>query len=155
MVIVFTILHGQSQIERVFSINKEATIENLKNKLLYAQWLVYDALKCCLKDAPDIEITAKMITSCKTACSRYVITVEKAKRSRENEAANNKRKIIDEIDKVKWKLMEVDICIQSLNRDMNESLGKCKASDDMAMFLKASAFGRAISEKKSNDWQFR
>ena len=104
MVIVFTISHGQSQIERGYSINKEVTIENLENKLLCAQRLVYDALKCCKKDAHDIEITAKMVTSCKTAHSRYVIALEEAKKSRENEAASRKRKIIaDEIETVKRK----------------------------------------------------
>ena len=65
MVIVFTISHVQSQIERGFSINKEVIIVNLENKSLCAQWLVYDALKCFKKDAHDIEITAKMVTSCK------------------------------------------------------------------------------------------
>ena len=109
MVIVFTISHGQSQIERGFSINREVTIENLENKSLCAQRLVYDALKCCKKDIHDIEITTKMVTSCKTARSRYVIALEEAKKSRENEIVNNKRKLIaDEIDSVKRKRMEVD-----------------------------------------------
>jgi hypothetical protein len=112
--------------------------------------LVYDALKCCKKDAHDIEITAKMVTSCKTARSRYIIALEEAKKSKENEAANNKRKIIaDEIDSVKRKRMEVDTCIQSLNKDMNECLDKGETSHDIAMFLKANAFRKAISEKKS------
>ena len=43
MVIVFTIPHGQNQIERVFSINNEVTIENLENKSLCDQRLLYDA----------------------------------------------------------------------------------------------------------------
>ena len=99
MVIVFIISHGQGQIERGLCINKEVTIEKLENKLLCAQQLLYDALKCCKKDYHDIETTAKMVSSCKTTCSKYVITCEEAKKSKENKAANNKRKIIaDEID---------------------------------------------------------
>ena len=92
--IVFTISHGQSQIERWFSINEEVPIKNLKNKLLSLQRLVYDALKCYKKNGHDIEITAKMITLCIAARSRYVIALKEAKKLRENEAANNKRKII-------------------------------------------------------------
>ena len=50
-----------------------------------------------------------MVTSCKTAISRYVIALEEAKKSRKSEAANNKRKIIaDKIDSVKLKWMETD-----------------------------------------------
>ena len=45
--------------------------------------------------------------------------------------------------------MEVDRCIQSLNKDMNEFLDKGETSHDMAMFLKANAFSKAISEKKA------
>ena len=89
MVIVFTISHGQSQIEWGLCISKEVTIENLGNKSLCAQRLVYDTLKCCQKDPHDIEITAKMVTSCKTARSRYVIALEQGKKLRENKAANN------------------------------------------------------------------
>ena len=66
------------------NINKEITIENLENKPLCAQRLVNDALKCCKKDANDTEITAKMFTSCKKACSRYVIDFKESKKSREN-----------------------------------------------------------------------
>lgn len=38
-------------------------------------------------------------------------------------------------------------CIQSLNKDMNKCLEKGEASHDMAMFLKANAFRKTISEK--------
>ena len=57
--------------------SEEATIENLENKLLRAQRLVYDALKCCKEDTHNIEITAKMVTSWKTARSKYVRTRER------------------------------------------------------------------------------
>ena len=46
------------------------------------QMFEYDAWKCWKKDAHDIEITAKMFTSCKAVCSRYVIALEKAKKPR-------------------------------------------------------------------------
>ena len=129
-------------------INKEVSIENLEKKSLCAQQLVYDAL-CCKKNAHDIEITAKSVTSCKTARSRYVITLEEAKKSKENEAANNNGKIIAyEFGSVKRKRMEIDTCIQSLNKDMNKCLEKGETNHDMAMFLKANAFRKAISEKK-------
>ena len=62
----------------------------------------------------------------------------------------NKRKIIaGEIDRVKRKRMEVDTCIQSLNKDMNECLDKGEASHDMTRFLNANAFRKDISRKKA------
>ena len=137
----------QAMIWLCFHINKEVNVENLEDKSLCAQLLVYDVVKCCKKDQHDIELTAQITASCKTACSRYVITLKGARKSRENEATNKKRKIIAvEIDGVKRKWMVVDTCSQSLNKDMNKYLDKGAASHDMAMFLKASAFRKAISE---------
>ena len=44
---------------------------------------------------------------------------------------------------------ELDICIQSLNKDMSKCLDKGEASHVMAMFLKAIAFRKGILEKKA------
>ena len=120
-------------------------VSEILENLNLNQRLVCDALKCCKKDAHNIEITAKMVASCKTARSRHVIALEEDKKSREN---SKRKTIADEIGSVKRKRMEVDTCIQSLNKDMNECLDKGEASHDMAMFLKANAFGRAFRRKK-------
>ena len=42
IVFVFTLSHGQSQIERGFSINNELVVENLKSQSLISQRLVCD-----------------------------------------------------------------------------------------------------------------
>ena len=44
-IIVFILSHGQSNIERGFSVNKEILVENLSTSSLIAQRLVYDYLK--------------------------------------------------------------------------------------------------------------
>ena len=46
---IFTLSHGQSQVERDFSINKEIIIENLHSSSLSAQRVVYDYLKASKK----------------------------------------------------------------------------------------------------------
>ena len=42
---ILTLSHGQASIERVFSINKEAIVENQKESSLIAQRLLYDSIK--------------------------------------------------------------------------------------------------------------
>lgn len=44
--------------------------------------------------------------------------------------------------------MELDTCISSINKDMNECLDKGEASNDLALFLKTNPFRKSISEKK-------
>ena len=53
-----TLSHGQSPVERGFSINKEIVIENLHISSLSAQRIVYDDLKASKKNIYDIEITS-------------------------------------------------------------------------------------------------
>ena len=45
--------------------------------------------------------------------------------------------------------METDTFIQLLHKDMNECLDRCETNHNMAIFLKANAFRKAISEKKA------
>ena len=70
-IFIFTLSRGQSQVERVFSINKEIVIENLHSSYLSAQRIVYDYVKASKKNIHDIEITNKMLASCKSVHSRY------------------------------------------------------------------------------------
>ena len=77
-IFLFTLSHGQSQVERGFSINKEIVTENLDSSSLSAQRIVYDYLKASEKNIHDIEITNKMIKSCKSAHLRYLIALEDA-----------------------------------------------------------------------------
>lgn len=44
---ILTLSHGQASIERGFSINKDAIVENQKESSLIAQSLVYDSIKKC------------------------------------------------------------------------------------------------------------
>ena len=71
-IFIFTLAHWQSQAERGFGINKEIVIENLHSSSLSAQCIVYDYLKASKKNIHDIEITDKMLTSYKSAHSRYL-----------------------------------------------------------------------------------
>ena len=57
-IFIFALSHGQSQVERGFSINKEIVIENLHSSPLSAQCIVYDYLKTSKKNIHDIEITS-------------------------------------------------------------------------------------------------
>ena len=67
----------------------------------------------------DIEITNKMLTSCKSAHSRYLIALEDAKRQSQVTEKETKRKLIKtEIAGVKRRLVEVMSCINLLEQDV-------------------------------------
>ena len=45
--VIFVLSHGQSITERGFSINKEVVVDNMKEKSLISQGLVYDIIQSC------------------------------------------------------------------------------------------------------------
>ena len=94
MICIFTFSHGQSQIERGFSINSELLVENLKEKSICAQRLVSDFIKSSDKGIHEIEIDIQLLLSCKSAYSQYKISVEEACVSRENDEKSRKRTMI-------------------------------------------------------------
>ena len=91
---IFTLSHGQSQVERGFSINKEIVIENLHSSSLSTQRIAFNYLKASKKNIHNIEITNKMVTSCKSAHSRYLIALEDAKRQSQATEKETKHKLI-------------------------------------------------------------
>ena len=97
----------------------------------------------------DIEITNKMLTSCKSAHSRYLIALEDAKRQSQVTEKETKRKLIKiEIADVKCHHVEVMSCITSLEQDVEKYCDEAEEKHYMSFFLKRNALRKAIKDKK-------
>ena len=88
--------HGQSQVERGFSINKNTLQENLQRESLVGRKIVYDTLIDSGKSAHDFVINNEFILSCKSAYSRYNSELTKKKNNTTTTKHNEKRKAIFE-----------------------------------------------------------
>ena len=96
----------------------------------------------------DIEITNKMLTSCKRAYSRYLRTLEDANRQSQVTEKGTKRKLIKaEIADVKRHRVEVMSCITSLEQDVEKYCDEAEEKH-MSLFLKSNALGKTIKDKK-------
>ena len=123
--------HGQSQVERGFSINQEIVIENLHSSSLSAQWIVYDYQKSSKKNIHDVEITNKMPANCKSVHSRYLLALEDAKRQSQVTETGTKCKLIKtEITDVKCCRVKVISCITSLVQDVEKYFDKVEEKHD-------------------------
>ena len=69
--IIFTLSHGQANIERGFSVNKELLIENMKQKSLVSQRIVCDQLSDYTNQLHEYKIEKKLFLSCKSVRMRY------------------------------------------------------------------------------------
>ena len=68
---VFTLRHGQTQIERGFNINAGLLVENLTSPLIVAQRRVYDHLSFNKSSPHGFEIKDELCVSCPNAPSKY------------------------------------------------------------------------------------
>ena len=66
-VIVMTLYHGQSDVERVFSVNSEVLVENMKKISLVSLGIVYDHCSAIKTDLSSFKVTKELLTSCRGA----------------------------------------------------------------------------------------
>ena len=95
-VFIFTLSHGQSQVERDFNINKSTLRENLQKKSLVGRRIVYDTLIDSGKSVHDFVITDELILSCKSTYFKYNNELTKKKENTTTTKNNEKRKAVFE-----------------------------------------------------------
>ena len=94
---ILTLSHGQASIERGFSINKDAIVENQKESSLIAQRLVYDSIKNV--NLEEMEVSKKLIWNARNA-HRYwqdAQQLEKENGSREEQKKLSAKRKADEL----------------------------------------------------------
>ena len=83
--------HGQSSIERGFSVNKDLLVENLNQQALIGQRKMYDYFSSLGIDIHEHEIPPGPTKSCKSAYSRYAAALEEKKKGKASTQKNLKR----------------------------------------------------------------
>lgn len=79
--IVLCLSHGNSSVERGFSVNKECLVENMKEESLVAQRLVYDEVSAA-GGVAKVDVTDKMIEMVRSANIRWKEELERKKQER-------------------------------------------------------------------------
>ena len=120
--LMFTLSHGQAAVEKGFNVNKEILLENLQQKSLISQRMVYDYM--ALKHAGSLHkytIPNSLILKCKSSHAKYVQFLEEQKKASENAENYEKRSLIlNEISEVKKKKLNIKQCIVSLTCDIEK-----------------------------------
>ena len=63
--ITFVLSHGQSAVERGFSVNKQLLVENLQEKSLVSQRIVYDDINSNEIKVQEYDLPSDLLKSCK------------------------------------------------------------------------------------------
>ena len=116
---------------------------------LSAQQIVYDYLKASKENIYDMEITNKMLTSCESAHSRYLITLEDAKwQSQVTEKETNRKLIKTELADVKCRCVEVMYCGAFLEQGVEKYCDEAEGKYDLSLFLKSNALRKTKIKRK-------
>ena len=149
--IIFTLSHVQAAVERGFSVNREIIVENLQQKPLISQRLVYDYIT--VKHASSLyeyAIPNALLLECKSSHAKYVQFLEDQKKA--NERAEKSRKTtltLDEISEVKKKKLNVEQCIASLKSDVEKYSLEEEEKQDLTLLSKANSFGKQLKTRKA------
>ena len=74
--LIFTLSHRQCAVEWGFSINREVLIENLQEKSIVCQIIVYDHVQASKVDLHNYPVSSVLLKSCKSARLRYSTHLE-------------------------------------------------------------------------------
>ena len=78
--IICVLSHCQSAVERRFSINKELLVENLQEKSLVSQRMVYDHINSNKINIYEYELPSDLLKSCKLSDRHYNAALEETKK---------------------------------------------------------------------------
>ena len=108
--IMFTLSHGQSSVARGFTVEKQFSVKNLKEKSLITLRRVADHMSASEETPKEIQITTDMLHYVRDASRKYKEDLCQQRQEKENERKPLKRKTVDdEIKQMKEKILQGEI----------------------------------------------
>ena len=135
--------HGQSAVERSFSLGKSFVVENILEESIRNKKIMKDHMLANNITPSTIQITKKMQTGCKCARTKYEIYLEQEKKKKsEIESGNRKSIIKGEINGV----IEKEKTRDFLEKESFLAIQDAEKKNDMSFAKKAIALKRSRDE---------
>ena len=94
--IILVLSHGQSAVERSFSLGKSFVVENILEESIRNKKFMKDHMLANNITPSTIQITKKMQADCKCAWTKYEIYLEQEKKKKREIENDNRKSIIKE-----------------------------------------------------------
>ena len=112
--LVLVLSHGQVAVERGFSFNKKAEVENLKGHTLIAMWTVIDHVNS-VDGIFNVEMSKPLLLSVKQSRRRYGLYLEEREKNKSEESQAKKKASLQDIEELKRKKARVELDIANLH----------------------------------------
>ena len=156
-VFVFTLSHGQAQIERAFNINSDFLVENMLPPSIIAQRRVYDHLNSLGVSSHDYQIENDLRIQCMNANSKYKEHCKEKKKAEEvSEKKEKLNGLLANIETIKRQKLELSKTITSLEKKVSKCFDKAEehGNDPEKMRIevaKGNGIRKVIGEKRKQD----
>ena len=143
--------HGQAEVDRGFSINKEVETCNISEDTIIAQRLVCDHVKL-YGTVTRVPLTKELLNYCATARTRYRAYLDEERKTNEKDEQKLKRRRTEEcLDELKKKRKCAEDVCESLRKEADTLAEQAEntAGTKMATLIaKSNALRRRAKEKK-------
>ena len=146
--ILLIISHGQSVLERGFSINKEISVQNMQKPSLIFQRIIYDYMHTENVKLTDVVIDKGLLVCCRGASSKYKQSLEEKKKEMVDTEVSRKRKMKqEEILETKKRKEDLQNTVKFLEADIGKYSLEVETKRDLMLLVKANSF-RTTKEDK-------
>ena len=147
--LLLTLSHGQAQIERGFSTNKDILSTNMAEESVVAYRQVYDGIQS-LGVLMEQCITSEMLMHCKSAHSRYKTHMEgKKKLNKESEKERKRKAIGGELNQSQRKKQKLEATAANLSKEADQLAVDAEKNNKMDLLVKSNALRSKAKEKRA------
>lgn len=145
--LLLVLSHGQATVERGFSVNRQVSVENLKDISYVSQRIVCDAVSKA-GGILNIGITKELRKSVAAAHNRYRAYLEDTKKQvMEQTKASKRSHIEEEIQSIKTKKRRLEATIADLTACADNYALRAEATSDITLIVKSNSLRKTANEK--------
>ena len=145
--LILLLSHGNSSVERGFSINKEIEVENMKEHTLVAKRVICDHVYS-VDGILNVQLDKPLLLSVKQSRQKYERYLESERLKKKTAESQAKRKcVLDEIEEIKKKKKRTETDIRSLTETAGELLLKAVKEGKLTFLTQANSLRKTAKSK--------
>ncbi|XP_052221862.1 uncharacterized protein LOC127838275 isoform X1 [Dreissena polymorpha] len=146
--LILVLCHGQSDVERGFSVNKELVVENLAKETLIGQRIICDYVKT-VGGVLNVPITKDLLKSVQSSNAKYNAHLSVEKEKKLSEEKKLKRKLeTEELNKLKDKKAKLENDVVMLEEKTEKLMEKAEATRHFAFVTESNILRIGCKDKR-------
>ena len=140
--------HGQAAVERGFSVNKEASTDNLSEKAMVAKRQIVNNVRQC-GGVLNVDISKELLLSASSAYRKYTMYLDSKREEEKQKKAGEKRKMMEEnLTEMRVKKSRLENDIEALMNEADKLSEEGEAKHSWNCIIKCNALKERAKTKR-------